>query len=392
MNHKQKNYYPSAFVLYLNYFIHGIGASILAQQVIKDSLAVSWSTSDDKVVLVAAALGLGRLISLPFSGPLSDKMGRRISILIGIFSYAIFFIGIALANNFIVAYLFAILGGIANSFLDTGVIPQNLEILYPRSGLASMLTKFFMSFAQLLLPFMLMIFATKNLSYESFMVWLSVVSLILGIIIIKLPLPEKKNKISNNKSIMKSIRKTKFNKESICLILIGFTSTATFQLWLNTAQKFAVDIVNISDPSILQKYYSFGSIVAIVITSILVTKIKEVRFLIIYPLVSLITLVSVLISKSATVTIIGSFLIGFFAAGGVLQLATAAVNDIFDDIKGTITSIIMIFSSLSNYIMLSLAGSFSATYGIESVMILNIVNTLIGVILALIVNLNYKRN
>ena len=30
-----KKYYPSAFILYLNYFIHGIGCSILGQAVIK---------------------------------------------------------------------------------------------------------------------------------------------------------------------------------------------------------------------------------------------------------------------------------------------------------------------------------------------------------------------
>ena len=37
-----KKYLPSALILYLNYFIHGVGCSILGQAVIKDALATAW--------------------------------------------------------------------------------------------------------------------------------------------------------------------------------------------------------------------------------------------------------------------------------------------------------------------------------------------------------------
>ena len=61
-----KKYIPSALVLYLNYFIHGIGCSILSQQVVKEMLASQWGLKDVMAVTsIAAALGLGRLISLP---------------------------------------------------------------------------------------------------------------------------------------------------------------------------------------------------------------------------------------------------------------------------------------------------------------------------------------
>lgn len=69
------------------------------------------------VTAVTAALGLGGLVSLPFAGPLSDKLGRRISVLIGAASYVIFFIGIAFSQNIQVAYVAAVLGGIAIGIL-----------------------------------------------------------------------------------------------------------------------------------------------------------------------------------------------------------------------------------------------------------------------------------
>lgn len=383
---QEKKLYSSAFILYLNYFIHGIGCSILGQQVIKESLAMQWNSSVDSVTMIAAALGLGRLITLPFSGPISDKLGRRICSLIGVASYAIFFIGLAFSPNVQVAYIVAILGGVANSFLDTGVIPACVEILAP------MLTKLFISAAQLLLPITLGLFATNNISYSTFMIGCAVALVVIGLLVTRIKLPETKvEKGEKAPGLMENIKHTKFTKESLALIAIGFTCTATFQLWLNCAQTFGTEVVGMRDAGQMQVWYSAGTIVAIILTSILVNKIKEVRFLFLYPLISLAMLVAVLMIKTPTICMIGSFVIGYSAAGGVLQLATATVNDLFPKIKGTITSIIMIASSLSNYTILTAAGKIGATSGPEAVMMMNIVITAIGVLLALLVNMRFSK-
>ena len=44
---------------------------------------------------------------------MSDKLGRRISVLIGVASYVIFFVGIAFSPNIQLAYVAAILGILA---------------------------------------------------------------------------------------------------------------------------------------------------------------------------------------------------------------------------------------------------------------------------------------
>ena len=102
-----------------------------------------------------ATLGLGRLISLPFAGPLSDKLGRRFSVIIGCASYVVFLVGIAFSPNTTIAYIAAVLGGIANSFLDTATYPAVAEIIYEYTGIATMGIKLFISVAQLLMPFFL---------------------------------------------------------------------------------------------------------------------------------------------------------------------------------------------------------------------------------------------
>ena len=68
----------TSLALYFTYSIHGIGSSILGQY--KPEFAAAWGAETlssgaldvSMVVTVIAALGLGRLISLPFAGPLSD--------------------------------------------------------------------------------------------------------------------------------------------------------------------------------------------------------------------------------------------------------------------------------------------------------------------------------
>ena len=387
----KNKYYVSAFLLYLTFFVHGIGASLLGQQAIKEFLSGQWGAGIEQVTLVAAALGLGRLISLPFSGPISDKMGRRPCALIGIGFYILFFVGIAMSPNMQVAYAAAILGGAANSFLDTGVIPACVEILEPRSGLATMLTKLFVSVAQLLMPFLIGFIAGTGFPYSVLMYLAAGAILIIGILVLIVPMPKSANTQDKSDSFLQSLKKAKFTPQSVALILIGFTCTATFQLWLNCAQTFGKEVAGMTDPGSMQTFYSAGTILAIFVTAMLVSRFKAVRFLLIYPVISLIMLSLVYMIKTPQICMIGAFVIGYSAAGGVLQLATATVNDLFPDIKGTITSIIMIASSLSNYTILSLAGKIGAEKGAGAVVILNIVITAIGVGLAVFVNAGYRK-
>ena len=382
-----KKYLPSALILYLNYFIHGIGCSILSQQVVKEMLADQWGMNDAmKVTAIAAALGLGRLISLPFAGPLSDKLGRRISVLIGVASYVIFFVGIAFSPNVQVAYVAAVLGGIANSFLDTATYPAVAEIMYKYTGIATMGIKLFISVAQLLMPFFLGLVAGTSMSYLTLPLVAGIIIAVLGVLAIFAPLPAE-SESGKSESFISNLKNANFSLESVALILIGFTSTATFQLWLNCAQTFGKEIAGIPSESVsvMQTYYSAGTLVALFVTSILITKFKQVRFLVIYPAIATIMLVYLI--KTPAICYIGAFVIGYAAAGGVLQMATATVNELFPKIKGTITSLVMIASSLCNYTILSAAANMSAT----GVLVMNIVITVIGVLLALLVNARYGK-
>lgn len=389
----KKNLVITSIALYFTYFIHGIGASIMGQY--KPELAAHWGanalsdgTMDvSMVVSVIAALGLGRLISLPFSGPLSDKFGRRLSGIIGVICYAAYFMGIAFAPSMGVAYVFAIVGGIANSFLDTCVSPTCMEIYVNNPSVANLFTKFSMCISQFLLPFLIGFVAAANMSYRTIFIVAGAAIFIDGILILFLPFPER-----NTAGAAKTEKtKLKITPAAIAAILIGFTSSSTFMLWLNCNQELG-KLYNLSDPSKIQSFYAVGTFAAILCSSVFIKKgLKEINILIIYPLISFIMLGLCYFIQQPFICLVGGFVIGFAGAGGVLQLAVSTTAEFFPENKGTATSLVMIASSVANYTILTLAGYITKHAGSSAprmILILNMVVTFVGILLALFVKKN----
>ena len=135
----------------------------------------------------------------------------------------------------------------------------------------------------------------------------------------------------------------------------------------------------------MQTFYSAGTMIGLIVTAALTKKIKDVRFIMIYPAICTVMMILVLMMPSQALCKIGSFVIGWAGAGGLLQIATAVCNMLFPKIKGTVTALVMIASSLCNYTILTAAASMTPS----GVMTMNIVLTAIGVLLGLFVNKNY---
>jgi len=396
-----KKYIPTALALYFTYFIHGIGVSIIGQY--KQNFAGAWGadtlpdgTFDVSMVLaVIAALGLGRLISLPISGPFSDKFGRRASGLIGIGFYTLYFVGIVFAPNMYVAYAFALAGGIANSFLDTCVTPSILEIFGKNGTVANTFTKFSISIGQLLLPFMIGFVAASNMSFKVLFFVTGALLLIDGLLIAFMPFPPMNANVKPSKDGVVKKEKMKFSSTAWAVISIGFTCTATFQLWLNCNQELG-KLYGLADPTKIQSFYAFGTMCAILLTAVLINKkvLKATQVLWIYPAISATMLLVIYLVQSPAIVLIGGFVLGYAAAGGVLQLAVATANEMFPTNKGKITSIVMIASSIANYVILNIAGMITKAGGVEGpkyVLLFNVGITVVGVLLALYVNKQFSK-
>ncbi len=393
-----KRYYPTAFALYFSFFIHGIGASILSQY--KTNFAKAWGAGQladgsydvSRVVTVIAALGLGRLLAHFVAGPFSDRYGRKLSGLIGVGLYVIFFAGIILSPNMAAAYCFAILGGAANSFLDTCVSPTCMEIFVNNGSIANMFTKFSMCVSQFLLPFFILFVGNAGLPYTTLFIICGALILADGLLILLLPFPEREKKGGNG--VKTKQERMKFSPVSIAAILIGFTSSSTFMLWLNCNKELG-QLYGMTNPSLIQSYYAAGTAVAIIVTAFLIKKgLGEKTVLILYPAVSTVMLLLCYWIRTPQICIIGGFVIGYAGAGGVLQLAVATTIQFFPENKATATSFVMIASSVANYTILSLAGYLTRIGGSEGprmILLLNAGVTFLGVMLAVFIKGMEKR-
>lgn len=396
---KERNYYPTALALYITYFVLGIAASIMGQY--KQAFAALWGAnvlSDglydvSAVVSVIAAIGLGRLIAFPIAGPLSDRLGRRLSALIGCALYAIFLLSITFTKNMYVAYVLAIISGMANSFLDTSITPSCMEIFKEKGTIANIFTKLSISIAQFLLPFAIGYVASENLPFNTIFLVTAAIIIIDGIALAFLPFPPFERTTGKKEDGTKE--KMHFTPSAIILVILGFTTSTTFMLWMNCNQELGT-LYGLADPSKIQSVYAVGIVVALFVNAALLGKgLKPSMILIIYPCVALATLAVVYFVQTPWICLVGGAMMGFFAAGGVLQLVSAVANEMFPKNRGVITSIVMISSSVANFAVLNVASMLTrmgGTNGPRLVLLFNMAVTVIGIVLAVILNSRIEKD
>lgn len=388
-NKSMKSLYPTAFVLYLSFFVHGFGAAILSQNT--KSFQALWNTDAAGVLYVISALGIGRLITYPFSGAISDKFGRRLTVIIGCLVYIGFFGGILLAPNTTVAFFVAILAGVANGFLDSGVLPAVMEILVQSSGLASILSKLCIAIAQYILPVMVTFWASNGLWFGWTFVICIVLLAIISLLLTKLPFATVAEAKAETAADVVQV-KSNFWIEGVALIIMGYTATATFQVFLNINKDYGMTFLNMTEAAAgkIGSNYALGSIFAVLLNVVLVKWIKPVRMIVVYPALSLATLLWMYFVPSPIVAQIGGFLIGATCAGGVLQFLVSVMSDLFPASKAKAVSMIMIAGALCAFSITAIAGTVTSKFGVQYTLLVSAVLAVVSIIASIVVNIRYN--
>ena len=255
------------------------------------------------------------------------------------------------------------------------------------------------SVGQLLLPVCLAFFISRNMSTSNLYLVATAILVIAGIVIARAPFPpltkapEKGSVPVDEDGNARFNSKPKLWLEGACLIAIGFTSTASFTLFSNWVKIFGQEIIGMSETSAAYciSMYSTTSIIGVVVTSIAIKKfIKPCRLLVVYPLLSVVALLLLAFAPSAAVCRIASIVIGWTAAGGVLQMAVAVMADLFPMGKGKVTSVVYMLCSICMLVIPTVAGWVYKASGSTSVMLLNAGITLLGALLGVVVNVRYN--
>ena len=388
-----RSYRPLCLSLYLNYFVHGIGVLILAQNM--DSLAARWGSLAD-VMSVIGMLGIGRLIVLFVSGKLSDKYGRKPFVLLGMITYIAFFLGILVSPTTAVACVFGILAGIANSFLDAGTYPALIESYPESASTVTVLLKAFISAGQFLLPLFIGVLVMMNAWYGWSFIVAAVILALNFVIMLKMGFPAM-NRVGNSDKNDASeapveAPKSKWYLEGICFVLYGYISQATFYLISQWLTKYGVAVAQMPDLAArsLMSYYSIGSLACVFFTAFITKKgVRPITLLVVYTLISTFAIGGLYYYPSASLAPILSAVVGFSAAGGVMQLGLVMMTEMFPKGKGTMTGIFYTTGSIASFTIPVVTG-YMADSGINSIMGLDAAIALAGFIVACIIYVRYN--
>ena len=388
-----RSYRPLCLSLYLNYFVHGIGVLILAQNM--DALAARWGSLAD-VMSVIGMLGIGRLIVLFVSGKLSDKYGRKPFVLLGMITYIAFFLGILVSPTTAVACVFGILAGIANSFLDAGTYPALIESYPESASTVTVLLKAFISAGQFLLPLFIGVLVMMNAWYGWSFIVAAVILALNFVIMLKMGFPVM-NRVSNSDKNDASeapveAPKSKWYLEGICFVLYGYISQATFYLISQWLTKYGVAVAQMPDLAArsLMSYYSIGSLACVFFTAFITKKgVRPITLLVVYTLISTLAIGGLYYYPSASLAPILSAVVGFSAAGGVMQLGLVMMTEMFPKGKGTMTGIFYTTGSIASFTIPVITG-YMADSGINSIMGLDAAIALAGFIVACIIYVRYN--
>ncbi len=386
-------YTKTGLSLYINYIVHGMGVLILMQNV--DALQAKWSTNVAGISSVVAMLGIGRLIAIYISGKLSDVLGRRPFVYLGMAIYATFFMGILISPNVQVAMFFAVLAGIANSCLDSGTYPALMESFPTAAGTANVLIKAAVQIGQFALPFIIGIIATNGLWFG----WSFVVCIVLlainAIFLAKVPFPDADEKsqetVAETAPTIKHKKPAKMHIDGVAFILYGFISQATFYLISQFISLYGREVAMMSEQaaSLLISYYSVGSLVCVGVTAVVATKIRPIYLVVPYTLMSFVSITLMYLFPTPIVLTLGAAAVGFFAAGGVMQLGLTVMGEMFPQGKGEITGIFYTFGSIASYVIPVVAGRI-VTSNPRNIMLFDAVISGIGFALAIVMYIRYK--
>lgn len=375
--------------MYLNYFMLGMINIIIASNM--DNLSDRYGVTIAQISLLVSAIGIGKLVALFFVGRLSDGFGRKPVIIAACFLYLIFLIGIPTTTSYVIAFIFAISAGIANSLLDSGTYPALTESFPKKASSANVLVKASVSIGATLLPFILAILIANDIFWGWAFFGLGALYLVSAIYLMFMPFPEHKATPTTDKG--KEAVETNFKQEpkilgeGLAIIIIGFTSTALFVVWQTWLPKLGTDFIGLESSQAVQllSYFSIGALVSVLLLSVVLDKfISPIMVAIIYPIGAFLAMLSLFMVESYGVVLVSTFLLGLFTSG-IFQLALSIMMKLFPKSKATFSAYVNIAASCAFILVPIITSALVDSVGISMTLIFDMVIAVISVVLAIYV-------
>lgn len=336
---KKRNYTGVAVSVYLHFAVVGAATLFISQY--RQTLANLWNASETQVSLVIAMVGLGRIITILFAGAISDKIGRKKTLLIALISDAIFLLGAAFANNIWIAGIAAMFFGATNSFGDTAGYPALADAYPGKTATMNSFVKAAMQVMQMLFPFFVKVIKDPKIT-ACILALCILIDVLLTVKTTYAPQTVTSNDNSStvDDASINAGNQPKLAVDGLLIIALGFTLCFTFYIFSLYAPYYGQYVLNqqAANANQLVSWYSIASLISVFVTSALVTKVKRLYLIMTYSIISAIGLLFMVLKPSLVAGEIGAVAVGFFTAGGVWQVGLSVLTSYFPQSHGKITS------------------------------------------------------
>ncbi len=369
--------------LFMNYLVHGFALIILTQNLIE--LSANWHSNLATASFVLSGIGIGRLLAYLIMGAISDRFGRKTTLIIGMLSYLIFFIATPFNHQIFLAYLLSIVAGISNSALDSATYPLFTEF-NAKSSSNNILIKAFISIGEFILPLMVIFLKDNQMWFGLSFIFPAIILVLnlLNLMTIKFP-HASVNANSNLKSQLNLNGKSKIMATS-ALLVYGYTSMAVM-IWFTQWITIFANSIGFNDWSahFLLSLYSIGSITGVLSSFVLMKKFNlRNHWLLGMNMLATISIATIAFSRITLVSMIFAFLFGFSASGGAMQIALNILLNIFPKHKGIFTGLYFIFGSIASFTVPIITGLL-AKFGSPQIVNGDIIVAIVGLISAIVI-------
>ena len=383
---------PLALSIYSNYIL--IGICVIIINLNGSTFLAQWNTNQAGLGWAVSGMGIGKLIVMLFGGALSDKLGRKPFIFLGQLGFIVFFAGILFSTSVTMAFAFSVLCGMSNSFIDSSAMPALMECFPTAYGSASIMVKAFVSFGQVAMPIVVNYLAANEMWFGIAFIGCCIFMGVNGLFMLTRSFPECNAPPQPQGGVERvQADSPRMFPEGLCLSIIGFTSTATFTILLLQYPNFGRMAAGMEDAAakLLVSYFAVGSIVAVFTTAVLVKRlIRSVYFVFAYPLIAMAALLVLYFNPTPELCVAMAYVLGFTAGGGVLQLATATMAEMFTIGKGKVTSIVYTLNNISIFTIPPFVG-YLTDINVKYVILFDVFVAGLGALLAAVVMFRYRR-
>lgn len=353
-------------------------------------LAAIYATDISQVSFFISCLGIGRIITQMFCGPLADRYGRKIVSLSGLVMVLAFFFLMPMLNSFPAAITISIIGGMGFGMVNTAMLALIFDCFAPsgRNSTAQNYVQLLFSLGGVITPFVANRLLSNGL-YWGFIYWgCAAYALILLAATIIIPFPQRFVRRSDASDFAV---KPHLLRDGLLLCSVIFFIYGAGIVSMTWVAAFAADKLSMDDTAsvLILATYNIGCVIGTVFFAQLVKRVHGTILLITNSAIAFVSFSVCVFAKSSPLFIAAVFVSGFVVAV-TFNIGIGIGGELFSNNAATISAMISISSALNTLLIPIITGYILRYMSIRIAFSMTIVLSGIAVATAILMRRRYS--